>query len=636
MSLPLNRQLRQRLLSAEIHDDDHFTIRYEDAEYPSTPVLKTCIINPAHREFAMRRVVDLQTGLVKSAPGRCREVDIDNLCFVSSHSRDLSDMRRWPFTHQVEDVESALQHPYYFIASEMRTGKTKIVIDTAQYAYFQNLIDRLIVVVPQPVRDVWFDPEFGEFQKHLFNRITATIIEFHSRVRTWRWGAGRVLDPREPITPERKLEVIITNYEFLRSKARVGQLMPYCGPRTLIAADESFFLKAHDSQQTISFLQLRKACGRVILMSGTPIYHSPLDLFSQGNILHPSILNCKYVTYFKARYAIQEPVLTTGGKALKGPRGHEVQKITGWTNLDDLQRRFAPVTVRRLQKDCLDLPPKLDPVTLTATLTPETWRIYTEMKKDLLVWLKSGEVSRSGSMAIRVMRLAQITSGFLGGVEDPAIDDVVEDDLLASLDLSEIKNARLSATPPEPVLDPKGGTPHQIIGREKLDVLLWFLKQRLEADPNLHVVTWARFRPEIFRLMDEVQQAFPQFVTGTIVGSQKRDERLRSLSLLHPDTALPEPTFVGGIQGTGSFGLNMTAAHTCITISSGYSSGKVAQTLDRVYGPGQTEPIAYYNIVAVGPKGQKTIDHDVLAAVLSGENIAMRTASAWVRALSKE
>lgn len=93
---------------------------------------------------------------------------------------------------------------------------------------------------------------------------------------------------------------------------------------------------------------------------------------------------------------------------------------------------------------------------------------------------------------------------------------------------------------------------------------------------------------------------------------------------------------MAGIEGTGSFGLDFTAAHTCVTMSSGYSPGRSAQTLDRVYGPGQKFPIAYYDIVAVGPKGQATIDRDILLARRSGEDVAQRTAAAWVARLKEE
>ena len=176
----------------------------------------------------------------------------------------------------------------------------------------------------------------------------------------------------------------------------------------------------------------------------------------------------------------------------------------------------------------------------------------------------------------------------------------------------------------------------QEIGHEKLDVLLWFIEQRLEADPNLHLVSWGRFRAEVYRARDEVVKRFPQLETGLVLGGQKRGDRLHGLSLLHPDTSPAGPVFVGGVIGTGSFGINMTAAHTCVTLSEVYSPGKMAQTLDRIYGPGMTRPVSFYSIVAVGPRGQKTIDHDVLVARMSGEDVATRTSTAWVKALQKE
>lgn len=175
-----------------------------------------------------------------------------------------------------------------------------------------------------------------------------------------------------------------------------------------------------------------------------------------------------------------------------------------------------------------------------------------------------------------------------------------------------------------------------IVGREKLDVLLWFMERQLEADPNAKVVAWSRFRAEARRAYDEVLKRWPHVEAAMLFGGQTKADRLRALSLLHPDTAPRGPAFVSGIEGTGSFGLNMTASHTCITLSSGYSPGRSLQTLDRVYGPGQQNPIAYYNVIAVGPKGQRTIDHDILQARLAGEDVATRTAAAWVRALREE
>lgn len=558
---------------------------------------------------------------------------------------DWSRSRLPPFQHQREDTEWLLDKPYAFIASQMRTGKTKVVIDAAQFLFERGDIDRVVVITPAPVRDVWADRTLGEIAKHSFADLPATITEFHARTRTWL---------HTDITAERKLDWYVTNFEFIRSKNRLAQLMGVCNQKTMLVLDESSFVKNHSAQQTKACVQLRKACGRVVLLNGTPIFHSPLDLFSQGNLLHPSILQCPYVTLFKARYAVQQPVLGSGGRPItkvigKGRAAREImiQKTVDWTNLEDLERRFKPYTVRRLQRECLDLPPKLDPVTLTATLEPATWKAYRDMRDELVVWLQSGQVAVSGTAAVKVMRLAQITGGFLGGVEDANIEGPEEGFLesvtamIGTLQQDKEEHPYTLEDIEHAAQEPRTGRQAadkfaQMIGREKLDVLLWFIEQRLEEDPNLHLVVWTRFRPELFRVIEEVHAKFPQFMIGKIHGSQKRSERLEALALLKPETSPEGPVFVAGVEGTGSFGLDMTAAHTCVTLSSGYSPGRSAQTLDRIYGPGQKHPIAYFNVVAVGPRGQRTIDHDILQARIAGEDIATRTASAWIARLGAD
>lgn len=571
---------------------------------------------------------------------------------------DFSRCRLPPFAHQRVDTETLTKRPFYFIASQMRTGKTKIVIDAAQFLFYDGTIDRVLVVAPAPVRDVWYDPTLGELAKHLWKDAPATVTEFHARDRSWTTDAFK--QAHQVMAKHPAIEWLITNYEFIRAKNRLIQLLPFCGPRTLLVLDESSFVKNWKAEQTKACLQLRRACGRVVLLNGTPLFHSPMDLFSQGNLLHPSVLDCKYVTHFRARYARQEPILGYGGKPLADPRGRAVQKIVGWTNLEDLRQRFAPHTVRRMQADCLDLPPKLDPVTLTATLDTE-WPAYKAMRDEMVVWLKSGDVAISATAAVKVMRLSQITSGFLGGVEGANIEERVADGFLESIDLpgSFLDGLKLQPEGIKALQEQKkyfdgvkdyalrreeeaernaavGVSEVQEIGRAKLDVLLWFLGQRLEEDEDLKVVAWCRFRPELARLLSAVADKFPQFTLGEIRGGQKKPDRFHALSLLKPETAPPGPVFVGGTYGSGSFGLDFTAAHTSVSLSTDYSPGKFAQSADRVYGPGQTAPVAYFDIVAMGPKGQRTIDHAIVAARRAGEDVAAWTTSAWVRALEDE
>ena len=81
-------------------------------------------------------------------------------------------------------------------------------------------------------------------------------------------------------------------------------LRSYCTPRTLLVGDESILIKNKTAAQSKAFMELRKRCGRVVLINGTPFGESPLDLLNQANTLHKSILDCPYKTQFFTRYAV--------------------------------------------------------------------------------------------------------------------------------------------------------------------------------------------------------------------------------------------------------------------------------------------------------------------------------------------
>jgi hypothetical protein len=85
-------------------------------------------------------------------------------------------------------VQRVIDNPYFFIASEMRTGKSAIVTWAVQFLFEMNLIDRVIIVAPAPVRDVWADQRLGELAKHLWLDFPATVTEFHARLKTWTNG----------------------------------------------------------------------------------------------------------------------------------------------------------------------------------------------------------------------------------------------------------------------------------------------------------------------------------------------------------------------------------------------------------------------------------------------------------------
>ncbi len=237
--------------------------------------------------------------------------------------------------------------------------------------------------------------------------------------------------------------------------------------------------------------------------------------------------------------------------------------------------------------------------------------------------LSSGIVAVASQAAVKTMRLAQITSGFLGGLEQAP--DRFDFDGGPDDEIPEVKK----------IFDTKE------ISREKLDFFFEIYAGFLEADPNLKLLVWCEFIPELRRFLNECKLRYPRTMLGccagpSLLGKGKKIEFEEVLRMLNPKTAPEGPVIVGGTSGTGGLGHNFTACHTVINMSFGYSYFKSVQAAARVDRPGQVHCVSTYNIVATGPQGQKTTDHIRLKAMSGKADIANWTASDWVHALMEE
>lgn len=500
---------------------------------------------------------------------------------------DLSNCKIVPYAHQVQGIEALtrLDNPdtgrvlpgCFALLDEMGAGKTLQVIVAAQVLYHEKKINRVVVVAPAAVRAVWFDEELGELKKHLWDSTPALVSEYHARIRQWR--SGPVSD-----TP---LKFIVTNYDYIRNADHRAVLLKLCDSKTLFVMDESSAVKNPKALQTKACWEIRQKCGRVVLLNGTPIANSPEDMYSQGRLMDPRILDCRTFYHFRSRYAVMG--------------GYMQKQIVSWLNLDDLQRRFAPYVLRRLKEQCLDLPAKLPPVVLTATLSESLWNIYKEMRDEMVAWLSDNTVSMAPQAVVKALRLSQLTSGFLGGIEDA-------------------EGSTLQET--------------REVGREKLDVFLEWYHDRLREDHQLKLLVWCRFRSELGRLMSELQTGKHGSIhIGAIWGGQKPGEREVALRLLDPRTAPAGPVVVLGTPASGSMGLNLTAAHTVVYLSNDYNLKVRLQSEDRVHRPGQKNIVSYFDVIAVGPKGQRTIDATIVKALRDKSDLASWTTAAWVAAL---
>lgn len=482
-----------------------------------------------------------------------------------------------PFAHQIVDAQRVVDQRAYGLMLEMGLGKSRIVTDAACWLYRQDQIDALLIVCPAPVRSIWAsdDPILGEFVKWVWSSVPYDLREYHAK---------RPL----PVTTPKTLSVVVTNPDFVRRPERLAPLLQWIERRrVMLVVDESWQYANPRSQQTKALVKIGHACTRAYLLNGTP--GAPEQVYSQLQILPVNIFDCRNYFAWRARYVVMG--------------GWQQKNIVGYRNMDDFNRRTAPYVVRRLTRDCLDLPP-VSHTQIEARLTPETWRHYRAMRDDLITWLSQNEASTAAQAGVRVMRLAQITAGLLGGVEAQA-------DLLDEL----------PAGPPQPVRE---------IGREKLDALIDWLQTHWDS-PKL--IAWGRFRREIERTAEALANTAFCLQTvrpsvRTLYGGQTAEERAEVKALLAPG-GRPDPAIVVGSAAAGGAGLNFAAAHVAVYLTNSFSLKDRLQSEGRLDRPGQTRPVTYLDILATGPNGERTIDHTIVAALRRKQDLSDLTASAW-------
>jgi len=287
--------------------------------------------------------------------------------------------------------------PYYGLFAEPGLGKSKIVLDVFSFNHTEGF--KSLVICPNTLVENWAD----EIEKH--SDLSYVLI------------TG---------TPEQKLALIkkpadvhVINYEATRKLYRELSAIGY----DYLALDESTAVKNPKSQQSKACVEIARTCKRRIIMTGTPVMNSPLDLFAQYKILDPTIFGVNYYR-FRARYAVMG--------------GYMNKQAVGWRNMHDFKLRVFACAIRKTKEECLDLPSKLYQV-IKVDLPPEQHKAYQKLKEEFIFEYKDVTVM-APTILTRLMRFSQITAGFTKDTEgiehafkvNPKIDWVV--DFISNLD----------------------------------------------------------------------------------------------------------------------------------------------------------------------------------------------------------
>lgn len=466
-----------------------------------------------------------------------------------------------PFAHQLVGAARLVAHQTFALFDEMGVAKSKQVIDAACILLSDNVVDAVVVAAPAKVRRlVWADPENGELAKHGWGLDMIRTLNYDGTV-------GRQIEQDD------RANWLTVSYELLRNEqhlAHVGRWMQR-RKRVWLVLDESHSLKNRTALQSRAVAKLRALCERCTLLTGTPVANNPLDLWAPMRILDQASLPFKNFYAFRARYAVM------GGFMNKQP--------IKWINQDELQGLLAPYVLRREKRDCLDLPPKLYEAR-EVPLSAESWRIYRELREEAIAALNAGgDQVITLNAGVKLMRLAQITNGFIGG---------------------------LTAEDGQPVASRELGT-------EKLTEL----NELLEAWNDRRVVVWCRFRYQIAQAASALRLKRPTFKLWGGLTDNQLNEQLTGFQKAEDAVLLAQPQ--AGGQGIN----NLAISSSVIYLSNDYNLLTRQQSEDRCHRPGQFNPVTYVDVLAAGPRGQKTIDHVIVRALRKKENLAAMTTNCW-------
>ena len=462
------------------------------------------------------------------------------------------------FRHQVRAANMALiqlsskPSAGFGLLFEMGCGKTLTAIAIMGALYRQRKITRVLVVAPSSVCSVW-------------PHDLAAFAAFPYEVRVLLGEKKQRLEALHSLTDypntANRLLVAVINYEATHREGIFEALDGYAAD--LIICDESQRIKNPRAAQSraVQMLGDRAACR--LILSGTPVQNGAIDLYSQYRFLDPGVFGANFYA-FRNRYC-----------QMGGYGGHEV---VGYQHMDELVKKEHSIALRVTKAECLDLPAETF-VRRYVQLEPYACRLYNQIAQASCAALESGGHITAATVLTRLLRLMQLTGGF---VQEDEADRP-----------SAVSTAKLDAL--EDILD---------------DYVL---------ESGHKLVIFARFRAEINTICGLLAQRGIPF--GVIDGNVPMEQRGAVVEDFqqNPDTMV----FVAQIQ-TAGLGITLHAASAAVFYSLDFNYANYAQALARIHRIGQAHPVTYIHLLA-----EHTIDDQVLDALERKEDLARTIVDSW-------
>ncbi len=349
--------------------------------------------------------------------------------------------------------------------------------------------------------------------------------------------------------PRTGLQVAVINYE---SAWRLeDELAAWAAD--IIVCDEGHKIKTHNIAASKCMHRLGTRAQYRMLLTGTIITNKAIDVFSPYKFLNPAVFGNSF-------YAFRNRYFDMTGYGNHTP-------VLKANMAEELTRRIHCIAFRATKAECLDLPETTE-IVQQVELEPQTRKLYQQLVRDSYAQIKGGEIT-AANVLTRLLRLSQLTGGFLRGDETDRMEHV---------------------------------------SSAKLDALSDIVDSAAQEGGKLVII--ARFLPEIDAIRTMLEHRAIQYsvISGEI---KDRDDQVRRFQE-DSDTTV----FIGQIA-TAGLGITLTAADTMVFYSLDYSMSNFEQAKARIHRVGQRNPCTYIYLVA-----ENTIDAKVLKALRDKADLA--------------
>jgi len=351
-----------------------------------------------------------------------------------------------PWLHQLQAFHFAYMRESCMLDMDMGTGKTKVVFDL-----IANRDHRVTLVVAPPKileSQVWEEQAVKHWPESAGALAMLNLYEGNLTVaeRTQRADEWMASHRRWLRAGKQMFGIVMVNYEAVwRSPFKEWAKEQNWD---FMILEESHRAKKAGGKASKALFEIGQHAQWRLAMSGTPMAHSPLDVYAQYRFLDSGIFGTN-MQRFNAQYALYG--------------GFQNREVIGFQNEADLQRKYYQIAYH--VDESVQSLPKTQDIFRYVKLHPETKRQYNRMKKEMVAEFGGREVTAANTLT-RTLRLQQITAGHV--TLDP--------------------------------IDEEAKGPVTIVGHEKRDMLIDVLE---DLDPKDPVVVFTMFKPD----MEAVRQA---------------------------------------------------------------------------------------------------------------------------------